>query len=373
MDPDCVGIRYDLIVELNDGVVPQNVYDWYDFWVKVKAKYPDSVPVSDYGGGLTRVFDAMSNGFGVANYGRDRYGWSYVDGEYMHVFANPNFTEMINFYKKLYDEKILSQTFVTNTREDFQNELFNFNVTVRKNNLTAVLSLIRDFSDPNTYTGDAAVQIVPVPYYYFRLNDEVDPEYFAVRTGKLSGNGLAISSSTKELDACVRFVETMFDEDILELTSWGVEGTDWYEENGVKYAKEDAPTNAYRGMYTYLFGDIMKIEAEAASYYLAIDDEKFLADYKALVEEYSDTVIEQVLDNPSINMNNYISIDNEDVSLLQTEATEYAKTLMVKYVVGEISEADFKTECEAFLKKYQKVTDEYNKQAAVVREKYGIK
>jgi len=68
----------------------------------------------------------------------------------------------------------------------------------------------------------------------------------------------------------------------------------------------------------------------------------------------------------------FIILDTDTGTRL-TEAQNEARTIAIKAMIGELSLEEFDAEAAAFTKKYQFITDEYNKKLPEAKIKAGIK
>ncbi len=80
-DPNCLTVRYDLIKELNNGVIPTTLNDWYNVWVAEKTKFPTAFRSPIYG--ITIYTGFIFNAYGVDWPGT---GWQYTFGKFIHSF-----------------------------------------------------------------------------------------------------------------------------------------------------------------------------------------------------------------------------------------------------------------------------------------------
>ena len=218
VDGTSLGVNSDLIDELNGGTVPSTPDDWYTLMKKEKAKYPDSIPLSGRTG--LRACDMFFKAYGVSvTYGE--INWQYKDGKIIHAFQAPMMKDAIQYYQKLYQEGLLDKTFVTNTSEDWNDRKDNKKLLLFVNNI------------------NSCIKYPTIPAALPRVEDSrvTDDDAYTARD-LLGGHCLAMSAKTEHKDAVIRVMETLLSDDVKQLSSWGIEGTDFKVENNQKVLTE---------------------------------------------------------------------------------------------------------------------------------------
>lgn len=76
------------------------------------------------------------------------------------------------------------------------------------------------------------------------IDKNVEPKYFT-QPALNAGDGIAITTSCKDVDGALQFLNDLLDEDVIVMRSWGEEGVDYeVDENGVFYRTEEQRANA---------------------------------------------------------------------------------------------------------------------------------
>jgi hypothetical protein len=93
--------------------------------------------------------------------------------------------------------------------------------------------------------------------------------------------------------------------------------------------------------------------------------------YEKLFLDQSEKVLADI---NSVQMNpvSLIILKSDTLTRL-TEATNEARTIAVKAMIGEISMQEFDNQSAAFMKKYQFITDEYNQKLPDAQKKAAMK
>ncbi len=364
-DVNCIGVRLDILNEINGGKIPATVEEWHDVLVKEKETYPDSVPVT--GSGLYGDVDPFYRAFGVSV-----AGWQYSDGKYIHCFEAAHQKEALLYIKAQYDEGLLSPTFVTNTWQDYSNDKYNNRTMIQSNNLGSVLMWISRFANPELYTGADQVMLIPVPYPSSQF-DDVDPIFAVQRKAPVGSHCIAISADSKEQDACVRMVEALLSDEVRTLTAWGIEGEDYTVENGKNVPTATSVDRSYRLLYAMMFTywSTEHFEAVLPTYFSGVDPSVKDA-YYAAVEDGMKSIYDRAAEVPATNPSDFVQITDEDMVIRINEATEEAYSIILKTIIGEMSLEDYDAAAAKFLEKYADVTQAYNDALAAVCEKYGF-
>lgn len=356
-DPNAVNIRMDLIDELNGGKVPVTPEEWYDVFKKEKAKYPDSIPYS-VGTNISLFFRA----YGVAVGGK-AIEWQYKDGKIINGFEAPMSKDAILYHRKLYEEGLLDKTFVTNKGTDYTTIKMNKKMIIGPNNLNSVTNSIGAYITNNV--SGAIVAAGPLP----RVNDPrvVDSDVY-VSNPVLGGHCVSIASSSKQKDACLRLIEVLLSDEVDELTSWGIKGVDFTVDNGQKVAiKGSADMYSTRKIYSFMFNYGSQQSADILlSNQLELVDPAVREKYAARVRDGMKISYDQaakVKPNPV----GYIQLSANSQAMF-SEAQALSSSIIIKAIVGEISMQEYEAQVADFLKKYQPITDEYNKKLPGVLE-----
>ena len=360
-DIEAFEYRKDLVDELNGGVVPTTPEGWYDVAKKLKEKYPESVPFSGIQGvpssWLYRAFGLDSN---------KNIQWQYTNGKYIHIFEAPLMKDCLQFLKKCYDEGLLDRNFITNTVADYGNVRFYNNMLCREATYQNAVSDMQKVSDENLpCVFSPGVQPVTE-------DTRVDPNNVYYSTGLLGASSLLIASTSKEKDAAFHLIETFCKPEVLDLAAWGREGVEYNVVNGKNVLNvEKSIETSYRWMYGimryYNYPDQINITREhILSRFPDTKDEltKNYDDGWAQIEAKAKTI-------PLVLPKDLTKLESE-TSAKMKEGVEAGKSIISKFITGEITMDEYDKETAAFLEKYKGVTEEYNTKTEQMKSKWGF-
>ncbi|MBO9610922.1 MAG: extracellular solute-binding protein [Paenibacillaceae bacterium] len=212
--------REDLFKKHN--LTPPKTYDdIYTLSKELKKLYPDSYPFSNRNGmvGLDIFFALNFDTKGDVYY-------SYTNNEWRYGPIEDNYKKMVEFFKKMYDEKLMPPDWLTLDTNAWQKLM-----STDKGFITYdYIGRIDLFNEPMQKENPA-----------YKLNWL--PPLQGVTGGKtyyrnpVLKNGYGIASNTKNLDAALAFLDFMYSEAGRDLVSWGKKDVDYTETNGVKKMK----------------------------------------------------------------------------------------------------------------------------------------
>ena len=359
-NPQGLGVRYDELEAVGITEIPKTVDEWYEAFKAQKAANPNSIQLSGYNG--------LSNDIGsfFKAYGVNMAAWQCDNGKYIHSFEATYAKDAVQFITKLYDEGLLSKTFVTNTLQDYMNEKYNNDLLYSTNGYRSIINWIQNFPKNN----HPETILVAAPYPVTNLPG-IDPTISVPSFNPLGGHCAAISSKTKAKDAVVRLIEVLVSEEVGELYSWGVEGVDFTEKDGVKTVTSTSTETTYRTMYGFMFtfAHISAMDAFIANS-ISVVDPSIKDKYTTVFKKNAENLYASAQSVPAIRASSFVKLSDEDMSRV-TEAGELAKSIIMKAIVGEMSLDEYDTQVAAFLEKYKSITEAYNTALADVKTKYG--
>lgn len=208
--------------------VPTNQDEFYEVLKALKEAYPSSYPLA---------FRSFSNNLAQLLMLAPSWGTDYIDltdNRYMRldektdewVFGpiEDEYKEMLEFYHKLYKEKLLIPNFLTIDTKGWQDVISNSESFITVDYLSRV-----DFFNKPMREVDPEFTMAFMAPPAFGSNGVNGFAYSA--KGIL---GFAVSSQTKQLDKVLAYVDWMYRNDTVELLSWGREGETYTVENGEK-------------------------------------------------------------------------------------------------------------------------------------------
>ncbi len=199
--------RYDLFQQ-NNIKIPTTLDELYDAGKQFKQLYPNEYPINTRWNDLRSLFNANH----VAN---DIY-W---DGsKYVYGILEDGYKEALQFANKLYAEKLLDPEYLTDTDDTLKQKALN-----SKN----FIWMAQWFTDPANYTREAndgkvfAVSLYPDNPKYGKSWQNVANG----NTPDLGWGQYSISSTAKNPEDIVKFVDLQYDPEVIRLVTWGIEGT----------------------------------------------------------------------------------------------------------------------------------------------------
>lgn len=313
---------------------PTTLDEYYNMLVAFKEQDPDGNGVDDTYGISVKLNDQsqISHMYTILAACGAPNEW-YWDGETMvPAFYTDEYMDALNFYKKLYDEGLMNADFVTNP------QIFTEFCAGRSGSFIAFLSDgSSNTNDLYALYPDASVELIG------RLNDRCMAEM------GYAGQFLFTKAGIKDeetLRKCLNFFDKLSDEEMQNLVRWGLEGKHYYineEGKPVRPAEwNDAYINevncwrtlklhydekAMDGVFDYAYGRARELYVENEPYAVS----------NPCAGLYSPTDIEL----------------GKDLALIVNDAS-------VQYVVGQITEEDFRAACDQWKSQGgQTIIDEY--------------
>lgn len=219
--------RKDVFDELGLAA-PTNQEEFYEVLKSLKEAYPSSYPLA---------FRSFSNNMAQMVMLCPSWGTDYIDltdNRYLRLDSKTNewifgptedhFKEMLQFYNKLYEEKLLIPNFLTIDTKGWQDVISNSEAFITVD----YLSRIDFFNKPMRETDpDFTIAYMAPPSF-----GSGGLQQFSYSAKGIYG--FAVSSQCKQLDKVLTYIDWMYRDDTMELLSWGREGETFLEENGAK-------------------------------------------------------------------------------------------------------------------------------------------
>jgi len=198
--------------------VPKTYDELYDVLKELKKLYPDSYPLTTREGNLTflRLMAAQFDTFHYAYYDYDKNEWRYGPTE-------DNFKTMLEYLNKFYKEGLIAPDFLTMTIPKWEEM-----VTTDKTFISV------DYLVMDTYN-------IPMR----EKNPDYNLAFMAPPAGGPNGkqanfnnaavwSGQTVSSTTKQAEDIMKYMDFFYTEEARELTSWGEEGVTYEVVDGKK-------------------------------------------------------------------------------------------------------------------------------------------
>ena len=301
---------------------PTTYDELYDVCKKLKGLYPDSYPF------CTR---SMSYVFNIAGSSFDKW-WEYgvyydFDDEEWHWGATEDTAlEVVTFYKKMIDEKLMPADSVTlnnATWEEFmltdkafilphlQLRIDYFNQLARQNGNTEYK--LQAFAPPvaNAEKGVSMIERGDLEMIGMSIPD--------------TGNAEGIANAAK-------FVDWMYTDEAMELVSWGKEGETYEVVDGKKKFITDENGTLPNTMYGFqLYGTFCRLDPSAAE---AMQSETTL--------ESEELIIAHTL--PEYPVTLWLDFNDEEqatIDMYKTGIQTYTEEMLIKFILGQEPLANF--------------------------------
>ncbi len=207
---EAFGIRLDAF-EANGMDVPQTLEDVYQDAKQLKSLYPDSYPVSGMGAGLLSQIYRIYNTSDTVYFDGEQYQYGPVDGKLKNA---------VEYLSKLFAEGLLDPEYATQTNEMMAEKALNDKAFIFPFIYTLRLTdNINDASDGSVEWG-----FIPLP----KSDDSTTPWFvnYSSQPILLDPNySVVINSKTEYPELLVKMADYQLSDEMVELCSWGVEGT----------------------------------------------------------------------------------------------------------------------------------------------------
>ena len=294
---------------------PETFDELYEVCKQLKAIYPDSYPF------CTR---SMSYLFNIPGSSFDKW-WEYAayydhdDGEWRWGATEDTALEIMTFYKKMIDEKLMpadSATLANSTWEEL--------MLTDKGFILPHLQLRIDYFNQlgQQKNPDYKIQAIAPPV--------ANPEKGAsmIERGDIEMIGLSVCDTKKPegIANSAKFIDWLYTDEAKELVSWGKEGETYEVVDGKRrYITDEVGTSADI-MYGFtLYGTFTRFDPEAAE---AFQSETTL--------ESEDLIVEHTL--PYYPVTLWLDFNDEEQAVIDNYLTgirTYTEEMMMKFILGQ--------------------------------------
>ncbi len=302
------------IFEKHNLKVPETHEELYDVCKQLKDIYPDSYPF------CFRAFsliDASGSSFDKW-WEYDAY-YDFDDEEWRWGTAEDTALEVISFYKKMVDEKLMPADFITMKVSAFD-ELI---LTNRAFIMPSFLVRVDDLNRLATGKIDGfKMQAIAPPV----ANSEKGAAM--VERGDIEQFGLSVCDTGKPegIANAAKFIDWMYTDEAMELVSWGKEGETYEVVDGKKKFITDENGSAPKTMYGFQnYGSFCRLDPLAVE---ATQSETTL--------ECEDLVLEHTL--PYHPVTKYLDFNEEEQTVVDTYfqgLLTYTEEMFIKFILGQ--------------------------------------
>ncbi|TBL80793.1 extracellular solute-binding protein [Paenibacillus thalictri] len=228
-------IRVDLLKKLNIPT-PATYEELYQAMKKLKEAYPNSYPfTSRAANGLTGTENlvnavAFAFGSGYTNINGTKVYFEPKDNKYKFGPFSPEFKDAITYLHKLYKEKLLDPDYTTATSQIWQEKLSSGKSFYYQDNTGFGANFNQALQKVDK---DAKFDLLPI-----LASDKGVKRGLMYQLDHLA-ESYVVSAKVKNPEKIVEFIDWMYSEEGIRLTSWGVEGEHYTMENGKAKLKDE--------------------------------------------------------------------------------------------------------------------------------------
>ena len=295
--------------------VPQTFDELYEVCKQLKELYPDSYPYCTRG---------MSYMFNIPGSSFDKW-WEYGayydhdDGEWRWGATEDTALEILTFYKKMIDEKLMpadSATLANSTWEEL--------ILTDKGFILPHLQLRIDYFNQlgQQKNPDYKMQAFIPPV----ANQEKGVPMIERGDIEMIGVSICDTGDAEGIANSAKFIDWLYTDEAMELVSWGKEGETYEVVDGKKkYITDDVGTSADI-MYGFsMYGTFTRFAPDAAS-----------AFQSETTRESADIVAEYMLPYYPITL--WLDFNDEEQEVIDTYNTglkTYTDEMMIKFILGQ--------------------------------------
>ena len=341
-----IGYRADWAEKLGLDA-PETIEDMYNMFYEFTYGDPDGNGKDDtYGLALckyTGPFDIMATWFGVGN------GWVEQDGGLVPVHMTPEYKEALDWFKKLYDDGLVYQDWAVRDTATWSDSVKNSECGV----YIDVLDGSRRIWD---YFENESIPSVSNP-------DEIAS---MALQGAINGKTLATAGyngffvitkaadTPEKVEACLNYLDKMCDDEMIILSSYGLEGVHWELDDNGFLIDLDAGDAVASKAYQALNQTVAYIPNEAAT-----SPTVEYSPRKIIEDQVKADNVQNAVFNPALPF----LVNSSTYSLSGSTLDQLLDDTRTQYIGGQLDEAGLEKQWDLWLKQGgQAVIDEVNEQ-----------
>lgn len=320
---------------------PTNLDELYAMFKQFKENDPDgngkndTIALADRSDLMYGAFKTVSSWHGTPN------GWAEQDGKLLPEFMFPEYTDTMDFFRKLHQEGLINQDFPVTSKEDQRALFISGSAGAYIGSMPDAWGLQTELTKLNP---DGVLDV---------QNRIEGPKGVGVWMGTPGiGDVILFSKSAikseEELKQVLAFFDDLLSPEVTNLVAWGVEGEHYTLEDGLAKPSEDTAT----------------LDREVKPYAVigAGGDMSSPARYKAKWEDpIKQKAEELVVDNNDILIENPIAgLESNTFTEMGVRLQQTIDDATYKYMLGEIDSDGFRAVVDKWLADGgQKIIDEY--------------
>ena len=288
---------------------------FYQALKKLKELYPDSYPLtSKTGANILKNYGIAWGGINIYEpyYDEQNSVWKYSD-------TDPKTKEMLDFFKKLYDEQLIDPEFLTNTQPSWTSKMIRGKSFVTYDWIGRL---------------DMLTEQAEIPGYDLRYANPAGPQQTLVTLSQVSKDGLCISKGKNSLLA-MKVADFLYSEAGAELMTLGVRGqTIEIEADGkIRYLDAELSSKDKIGITDLAAKYCMWMEGS----YRTTDKRSCYYQYSEREQEAQDWVEKCGGLEPADPVITFVGEDISKSNDLKVKLSKKFEEVMFKYIIGQDS------------------------------------
>lgn len=349
-------IRTDWLDELGLEM-PETADDLYDVLVAFRDQKGATVPMSFKSWWLSVALEqgAFSSAFGLP-----RASYYQVDGKVHYGYAEENYKGLMEYFHKLYEEKLFDRSFLTlddaTTHSNMLNGISGASMLAGGGGIGVLLTSAEN-------SGDTTFNLGGVPSLVANKGDRAMAGNYI---GDIPGNAVVISTGCKDVETAMKFLNWGYTEAGNTLMNFGIEGKSFTMVDG---------NETYTDLITHN-PDGLTMQQALSQYALSWDGGPFVQSPKYIEQYWGRPQQQQALkawtDNdaeyyvmPSISVPSELS---DEYSAIYSEVNTFVQEQTVAFITGERSLDEFDSyldtlkqlNIDRMIEIYQIALDEFN-------------
>lgn len=349
-------IRTDWLDELGLEM-PETADDLYDVLVAFRDQKGATVPMSFKSWWLSVALEqgAFSSAFGLP-----RASYYQVDGKVHYGYAEENYKGLMEYFHKLYEEKLFDRSFLTlddaTTHSNMLNGISGASMLAGGGGIGVLLTSAEN-------SGDTTFNLGGVPSLVANKGDRAMAGNYI---GDIPGNAVVISTGCKDVETAMKFLNWGYTEAGNTLMNFGIEGKSFTMVDG---------NETYTDLITHN-PDGLTMQQALSQYALSWDGGPFVQSPKYIEQYWGRPQQQQALKAWTDNDAEYYAMPriavpselSDEYSAIYSEVNTFVQEQTVAFITGERSLDEFDSyldtlkqlNIDRMIEIYQIALDEFN-------------